>query len=196
MKKYQSILSIIGGCSLLVLLLVGTTAALLADKDQKVIEIDVPGETVDIELTVDGITGDSIEAVSGQTFDIEPVIANAGTANVYAFLEIDVPMLGDVPVFTYTADESAWNLVSAETSDGYQKSVYSYGSLTVLDAGADTSEHPLIETATFGNLRSETDEQLTVVIKAYAVTDMGFDGEPGSLDPVAVWTTTLDAAGE
>ncbi len=86
--------------------------------------------------------------------------------------------------------------MSTETADGYQKSVYSYGSLTVLDAGADTSDHPLIKTATFGNIRSETDKQLTVVIKAYAATDMGFDGVPGDLDPAQVWTTTLGAAGE
>ena len=196
MKRYQSILSIVGGISLLLILAYGTTSALLTDKEQSGYIVDVPGETVDISLTVDGLTGDTIQAVSGQTFDIKPIIANAGTANVYTFLEIDVPMLGNTPVFTYTADESAWNCVSTETASGYQKSVYSYGSMTVLDAGADTSDHPLIENATFGNLRSETDEQLELVIKAYAATDMGFDGNPGDLDSVAVWTTTLDAAGE
>lgn len=196
MKRYQWFLRIAGGISLLVLLAFGITTALLTDKEQRQIGVDIPGEMVDLELTMNGLVGDSIQAVSGQTFDLKPIITNFGTANVYTFIEIDVPMLVNAPIFTYTADESDWNLVGSETADGYQKAVYSYGSLTVLDAGADTSEHPLIETATFANIRSETDEQLSVIIKAYAATDLGFDGEPGSLDPVAVCTTTLDTAGE
>lgn len=129
MKKYQRILSIIGGISLLALLEYGTTAALLTDKEQNGFSVDVPGEIVDVVLTVDGINGESIEALSGQTFDIKPIITNEGTADVYAFLEIDVLMIGDAPVFTYTSDESAWNLVAAETADGYQKSVYSCGEM-------------------------------------------------------------------
>ena len=195
MKTYQRILSIAGGISLLVLLAVGTTSALLTDKEQNVHMFEVAAETVDIELDVVGLTGASTAVVSGQTFNIKPVIANAGTANVFAFLEIDVPMVGNTPIFTYSPDESAWSFVSSETADGYQKSIYSYGSLTVLDSESDTSDHPIIETATFGNIRTETSLQLTLTIKAYAVTDAGFSGNPGDLDPSAVWTTTLEAAG-
>ena len=65
--------------------------------------------------------------------------------------------------------------------------------MTVLDAGSDTSEHPLIENATFGNIRSETDLQLPLIVKAYAATDAGFAGSPDELEPVDVWTTTLSA---
>ena len=196
MKRYQAILSIAGGLSLLVLLIIGTTTALLTDKDQKEHMFEVKAETVDIELAVSGLTGNSTEVVSGQTFDIKPVITNNGTANVLAFMEIDVPMVESTPIFTYTADESAWTFVSTKTEDGYQKSIYSYGSMTVLDAGSDTSEHPLIEKATFASIRSESDIQLTLIIKAYAATDAGFEGSPGNLEPEAVWTTTLNAVRE
>lgn len=195
MKHNIGLLSTLGGFSLLILLVVGITTALLTDVEQNDYMFDVIAETVDIELTVSGLSGESTEVVSGQTFDISPVITNAGTANVYAFLEIDVPMVGDTALFTYTADESAWEFISTETADGYQKSIYSYGSMTVLDSGSDTSEHPIIESATFGNIRSETDEQLTLMIKAYAATDAGFTGTPGDLDPADVWTTTLTATG-
>ena len=195
MKHNIGLLSTLGGFSLLILLVVGITTALLTDVEQNDYMFDVIAETVDIELAVTGLSGESTEVVSGQTFNISPVITNAGTANVYTFLEIDVPMVGDTALFTYTADESAWEFISTETADGYQKSIYSYGSMTVLDAGSDTSEHPLIETATFGNIRSETDEQLTLMIKAYAATDAGFTGTPGDLDPADVWTTTLTATG-
>ena len=196
MKRYHRILSISGGISLLALLVIGTTTALLTDMDQTEHMFEIPAETLDIELSVVGMEGDSTEVVSGEDFDIKPVITNVGTGSALVFLEIDVPMIGDIPLFTYTADESAWTFVNVTTEDEYQKAVYSYGSMTVLDAGEDTTDHPLIETATFGNIRTDTDLECTLVIKAYAVTDMGFEGEPDQLVPVDVWTTTLETAGE
>ena len=193
MNKHKGLLSTLGGFSLLVLLMVGITAALLTDVEENEYLFEIEGETVDIDLEVTGLSGESTAVVSGQTFEIVPVITNLGTANVYTFLEIDVPMVGETPVFTYTADESAWELVSTETADEYQKSVYSYGSLTVLDSGLDTADNPLIETGTFGNIRSETDLQLPLIVKAYAATDAGFAGSPDELEPADVWTTTLSA---
>ena len=196
MNKKQRILSIVGGVSLLVLLLVGTTTALLTDKDQKEHLFNIKGETLDIQLAVTGLTGDSTTVVSGQTFDIKPVITNAGTGSALIFLEMDVPMVGNTPIFTYTPNENYWSLVSTKTENGYHKAIYSYGSMTVLEPGEDTTDHPLIETATFGTIRTETDLECTLTIKAYGVTDLGFDGEPGDLVPTDVWTTTLEAVGE
>ena len=196
MKRYQRILSISGGVSLLTLLVVGTTTALLTDKEQSEHMFTVSAETVDIELSVTGITGDSTEIVPGESFDIKPIITNAGTGSALVFLEMDVPKIGDTPIFTYTADESAWELVSTGTEDDYYKAIYSYGSMTVLDAGEDTADHPLIEAADFETIRTDTDLECTLIIKAYAVTDMGFDGEPGGLEPADVWEVTLEAAGE
>lgn len=193
MNKHKGLLSTLGGFSLLVLLMVGITAALLTDVEENEYLFEIEGETVDIDLEVTGLSGESTAVVSGQTFEIKPIITNLGTANVYTFLEIDVPMVGETPVFTYTADESAWELISTTTEDEYQKSIYSYGSLTVLDSGLDTTDHPLIETGTFGNIRSETDLQLPLIVKAYAATDAGFAGSPDELEPVDVWTTTLSA---
>ena len=196
MKKYQRILSIAGGISLLILLVVGTTTALLTDKEQSEHMFSVSAETVDIELSVTGLSGNVTTVSSNTPFEIEPMITNAGTGSVLVFLEMDVPMVGDIPLFTYTPDESTWEFVSTATEDGYQKAIYSYGSMTVLGAGEDTADHPLIETATFGNIRTDTDLECTLIIKAYAVTDMGFDGDPGDLEPADVWEVTLEAAGE
>lgn len=57
-------------------------------------------EAVDIELSVSGLTGDSTEIVSGDAFDIKPIITNAGIGSALIFLELYVPKVGDTPIFT------------------------------------------------------------------------------------------------
>lgn len=130
---------------------------------------------------------------SGETLNIKPWIENNGTGDVYAFIELDIPVVNNTPILTYTAAEP-WNLVDSETSEDYKKNIYSYGSLSRVSAG--TSVQPLMTTATFNNIKAVEDMELYLTVKAYAATMDGFDGNVDVLSPEDVWNTTVTAAGE
>ncbi len=54
-------------------------------------------------------------------------------------------------------------------------------------------DQPLMTTATFNNVWSEVDMELTLIIKAYAATVDGFDGGIGS--PLDAWESVVTVAG-
>ena len=217
MKRYQRILSICGGVSLLVILLLSSVTALLTDKEQKETLFEYKGSTVDITLNVDiddGFKNDdgNIVVYPGESFAIEPWIENTGTGDVYVFMELDIPV---VPVyddgtqeavngslFTY-AETSGWHLMETNEGAEYNKYIYSYGtsdSLTKIinansmDEGpAETA--PLMSQATFSTIQSSDDDELTLIVKAYAVTTEAYE-EDGIGSPAAVWEATVEVAGE
>ena len=217
MKRYQRILSICGGVSLLVILLLSSVTALLTDKEQKETLFEYKGSTVDITLNVniddefkneDG----NIVVDPGENFAIEPWIENTGTGDVYVFMELDIPV---VPVyddgtqeavngslFTY-AETNGWHLMETTEEEEYNKYIYCYGtsdSLTKIinsdsmDEGS-TETAPLMSQATFSTIQSSVDDELTLVVKAYAVTTEAYE-EDGIGSPAAVWEATVEVAGE
>ena len=190
MNKWQRILTIAGGLSLMVLLVCNMTTALLTDIEQEDRLFLIDATTVDIALYVEGLE-DETTVDPGEVFYIKPWISNDGSGDIYAFIEIDIPLINDVPIFSYEAS-APWELLISDVRDGYKTDIYSYGGPSAIGAGTSLETQPLMETATFNNVKSDSDDTLTMSIKAYAVTVEGFTGDIG--DPIDVWNTTVEAA--
>ena len=217
MKRYQRILSLCGGLSLLVILLISSASALLTDREQEEVLFEYDASTVNITLHVDYediVKNDSGNLVidPGEEFTIEPWIENAGSGNVYVFIELDVPV---VPVYDESAQEvvngslftfapsDGWYLFDADLSDEYSKYYYCYGtsdSLTELQGSNSLDDGPkstntLLSESFFSNVVSDTDLFPTLIIKAYAVTTEAYE-ESGIGSPAQVWEATVKVAGE
>ena len=160
MRKYQWLLSILGGISLLFILLCSTTSALLTDEEQVEHIFKLDSTTVDIKLHVDGIGTETTLIERNKSFSIKPWIENAGSGDIYAFLEMDVPMVTSngvaVPIFIY-APPDGWTSLKVEIEDGYRTELFGYGNqngLTRIDSYTSLEDYPLMETATFGDIAS------------------------------------------
>lgn len=179
-----------GGLSLMVLLVCNMTTALLTDMEQEDRVFLVDATTVDVSLNVDGLEDETV-VDPGEEFIIKTWISNDGSGDIYAFIEIDIPIVNEVPIFSYEAS-NPWKLLISDVKDGYKTDIYSYGGPSAIGARTSLEAQPLMETATFNNVKSDSDDTLTMSIKAYAVTVEGFTGDIG--DPIDVWNTTVEAA--
>ena len=201
MRKYQWLLSILGGISLLCILLCSTTTALLTDEEQVERIFKLDSTTVDIKLHVEGIGTETTLIERNKSFSFKPWIENAGSGDIYAFLEMDVPMVTsngvDVPIFTY-APPDGWTSLKVVIEDGYRTELFGYGNpsgLTRIESYTSLEDYPLMETATFGDIHAEyDDDHLYVSVKAYAVTADGFDGDYGT--PLEEWQTAFETSGD
>ena len=212
MKRHQRILSICGGISLLVILLLSSVTALLTDKEQKETIFEYERSTVDISLIVD--INDVAENESGnividpgEGFTIEPWIKNIGSGDVYVFMELDIPVVlieeEYIPIFTFDTSGD-WTLIKdPNIESGYKRYVYCFGtdnSLTEIRSKDSMDDGPkqttsLITTAVFSNIKSDTNLEGTLIIKAYAVTTEAYEnGNYGN--PIKVWDSTVKVAGE
>ena len=216
MTIHTRILSICGGLSLLVILLLSSVTALLTDKEQKETLFEYKGSTVDITLNVD-IDNEfkneegNIIVDPGESFNIKPWIENTGKGDVYVFMELDIPVVSvydndsmeviNGNLFTYK-EANGWYLMETNLDVEYNKYIYSYGtsdSLTKVinadstDEGSKTTI-PLMSIAKFSKIKS-ANNKLTLVVKAYAVTTEAYE-ENGIGSPAAVWEATVEVAGE
>ena len=78
----------------------------------------------------------NVEVGPSDSFDVSPVIFNDATEEMYVFVEIQMPVVGNSPLYTYQVDND-WCVV--ENSGGTV--VYAYGNteMTVLQPGESTS---------------------------------------------------------
>ena len=212
MKGYQRILSICGGVSLLVILLLTSVTALLTDKEQYETIFEYERSTVDVSLIVDidGVVENesgNIVIDPGEDFTIEPWIKNIGSGDVYVFMELDIPvvLIGEeyIPIFSFETSDDWALLKDADVVSGCEQFIYCFGttdSLTEIRAKDSMDDGPqqttsLITTAAFSNIKSNTDLKETLIIKAYAVTTEAYEnGNYG--DPIKVWNATVKVAGE
>ena len=205
MRKYQRILSIFGALSLLVVLLVSSTTALLTDKEQVETLFQVDPSEVEITLHVDIDAGlededDPIKVDPGKSFGINPWIESTGSKEIYVFIELDIPVVEvngkNIELFTPEALGS-WHKFDLTEGTDYNKYYYAYGladSLTSIDSYGDTLDNPLITAATFNNIKSDDELELTLIIKAYAVEIEAYE-EEGIGSPADVWEDTVTIAG-
>ena len=194
-----------GGLSLFIILLIGSATALLTDVEQQDSIFVLDATTVDIALHVDELDAET-KIDPGEEFSIRPWIENKGSGNVYAFIELDIPTVKGVPIFTYET-EAPWVLVDSYIGNGHHKYTYCYAYATddtsspvfpcpiepasemVYDGNGESMEDkPLMTTAIFSKVRSDTTYKLKLSIKAYAVTVDGVSGNAGD-----VWATVKDA---
>lgn len=76
------------------------------------------------------------EVGPGDSFNVKPVVYSDATEEMYVFIQVDMPVIGNEVLYTFDAD-SEWCVVSEE--DGTV--VYAYGGddMTLLQPGESTS---------------------------------------------------------
>ena len=207
MNKWHRIITICGAVSMVVFLTcLASTTALLTDRDIVEGLFNVKASNVEIKLYVDELE-DSTDVDSGEDFDIQPWINNVRSGYVYVFMEVDVPKvtIGNENIVLFTFDTSEyWYLMKSQDGDDYLKLYYAYGTIgsdnnvdtaTLTELGGLDSTEPLMTKATFSPINPESDQELTLIIKAYAVTSEAYE-ESGIDSPEDVWDATVKVTGE
>ena len=207
MNKWHRIITICGAVSMLIFLTcLASTTALLTDRDEEERLFNVKESNVEIKLYVDELKNVT-DVDPGEDFDIQPWIDNGRSGEVYVFMEVDVPKItiGNKHIVLFTFDTSEyWYLMKSEDGDDYLKLYYAYGTPgnmgnqytpTLTELGGHDSTEPLMTKATFSRMNPESDDKLTLIIKAYAVTNEVYEID-GIGSPEDVWDATVKVAGE
>ena len=105
MKKSVRIITILGGLSCIIFLLIAMSTALLTDKEVGELDIYVKPSTVDISLKLNGPTG-TVSFNPGTALSINPVITNMKSTPVYAFIEMDLPVINEKPLLSFEINDS------------------------------------------------------------------------------------------
>ena len=207
MNKWHRIITICGAVSMVVFVTcLASTSALLTDRAEEERLFNVKESNVEIKLYVDELENVT-DVDPGEDFDIQPWINNVRSGDVYVFMEVDVPKvtIGNEHIVLFTFDTSEyWYLMKSEDGNDYLKLYYAYGTIgsdnnvdtaTLTELGGHDSTEPLMTKATFSPINPESDQELTLIIKAYAVTNEVY--EIDDIDsPEDVWDATVKVAGE
>ena len=155
----------------MICLLFGSMSALLTDIEDAQMMFVLDATTVDIELHIDGVE-EAMEIDPGESFEIKPWIDNVGSGDVYAFIELYVPVVNGIPIIRYLASDQ-WTLVVSEIDEEYKREVYAYGTnngVRSVLSYTSLEEEPLMTSATFNSVRAEDDMELVMTARAYAAT--------------------------
>lgn len=120
------------------------------------------------------------EVGPGDSFSVSPVIRNDATEEMYVFIQIDMPTVGNAFLYSFDVD-SDWRVVCEETGT----IVYAYGNsdMTVLSPGDSTTAltqqmtMKKISNAEYANI-----DDINITITGYAI---GIEGV--STVPIDAW---------
>jgi predicted ribosomally synthesized peptide with SipW-like signal peptide len=177
----------IAGFMLLFLLVVGSTMAYLIDTDSKS-NIFTFGN-VDIELTEPHwVAANALNVVPGQVLPKDPKLTNTGNTNAYVFMDVTMPCVGNIPVFSFTVN-SGWTSINGpvQCSYGQGTASYVYGTSTTATSLAPSASTPtLFDSVTVASLTDEQIDQLPssieLVINGLAVQAEGDNTGNGHSD--------------
>lgn len=115
----------------------------------------------------------------GDSISINPIVENSSTEKMFVFIEVEMPVVEDTPLYEYAVNED-WILV-----DSYGGSeVFAYGGdqLTMLFPGESTT--PLMTFITMKRISnaqySETDD-INISITGYAIDCQGYTTVPSEV---------------
>lgn len=158
-KKMAGIIA----CAVLAIAVIGGTIAWLTSQDQKdnVFSFgEVKAELIEERWEKETLVEDpetnfkrNENLIPGSTVIKDPVLANVGTVPAYAFMEVQVPTVGDKEIFTYEVPEE-WEEVESVPGEDEERTFiihrYRYtkdeGILPALGDGNTLIDHPECKT--------------------------------------------------
>ena len=180
MKIKRNISKVIITIIIVLALMVGAYAAILHFASKSETSPFIKGEIFELDLS-SGFT--AAELLPGDSVDVNPVITNDATSEMYVFIEVDTPVVGVDSIYEYDAGDG-WTLV--ESSEG--KEVYAYASgdsMTTLaiEESTDALTSQLTLSENLSNAEFAGIDDINVTIIGYAV---GTEESP--TNPAEAWT--------
>ena len=129
------------------------------------------------DLTTDMV---ATEVGPGDYFEVKPVIYNAATEDMYVFIQVDMPTIGDRTLYSFNVD-SDWSPVSI--NGGTVVYAYAGSEMTTLQPGDYTSS--FTEKMTMNDIsyaEYAVIDDINVTITGYAIGTKEI-----SMEPVEAW---------
>ena len=179
MKAKRHVSRIIAVVIVVLILTVGAYAAITHFTSKSATSKFTKGEIFEINLS-SGFT--AAELLPGDSVDVNPVITNDATSDMYVFIEVETPVVGTDSIYEYDVDAD-WTLV--ESTGG--KDVYAYASgdeMTTLtiEESTDALTSQLTLSDDISNAEFAGIDDINVTITGYAV---GTEDSPTS--PEEAW---------
>lgn len=116
----------------------------------------------------------------GDSFDVKPVINSDATEEMYAFIQVNMPITAEGELYTYDVDDGWTTIIDNEGTFVY---AYADSEMTVLQPGESTSA--LTEQMTMdeiSNAEYASIDDINITITGYAIGT-----EDVATDPVEAW---------
>ena len=120
------------------------------------------------------------EVGPGDSFDVNPIVYNDATEEMYVFIQVDMPIIANGALYSFEVDNE-WTLVES----GNDTVVYAYGNndMTILSPGESTSALTNQMTmSSISNAEYAVVDDINITITGYAI---GIENV--SMNPTDAW---------